>query len=144
MKIKRFMGGYRFLSNFFVASIEVDGVTWPSTEHFYQAMKSESVEVQEEVRMLPTPGKAKRMGKTIKLRSNWDEIKDEVMETAVHAKFTQNEELRAMLLETGDSELIEGNTWGDRYWGVDLESNVGKNMLGKTLMKVRETLREAI
>jgi ribA/ribD-fused uncharacterized protein len=139
MKIKRFMGGYRFLSNFFVASIEVDGVTWPSTEHFYQAMKSESVEVQEEV-----PGKAKRMGKTIKLRSNWDEIKDEVMETAVHAKFTQNEELRAMLLETGDSELIEGNTWGDRYWGVDLESNVGKNMLGKTLMKVRETLREAI
>ena len=66
------------------------------------------------------------------------------METAVHAKFTQNVELKELLLETGDSELIEGNTWGDREWGVDLKTNEGQNKLGKILMKVRESLRRAI
>jgi ribA/ribD-fused uncharacterized protein len=141
MKIKRFMGGYRFLSNFFVCPVMIDGVLWKSTEHYYQAMKSEDETYQEEVRILPTPGKAKRMGKAVKLRSDWDEVRDEVMEKAVRAKFTQNEDLKALLLETGKSELIEGNTWGDTTWGVDLRTNKGQNRLGKILMKIRGELR---
>lgn len=64
-------------------------------------------------------------------------MKDGIMEEIVRAKFTQNQELKAQLLSTGDAILIEGNTWNDRYWGVDVRSGVGKNHLGKILMKIR-------
>ncbi len=89
--------------------------------------------------MLPNPGSSKRAGRKIKLRSDWEEIKDGVMKLALILKFSQHPKLGIKLLATEDAYLIEGNDWGDKYWGqVDGE---GKNRLGELLMEVREFLK---
>ena len=75
------------------------------------------------------------------MRKDWEQVKDRIMEEIVRAKFSQNEELKEQLLATGDAQLVEGNRWNDRYWGVDIRSGVGENHLGKILMKVRSELR---
>jgi ribA/ribD-fused uncharacterized protein len=85
------------------------------------------------------PREAKIMGRNIKLRADWEQVKDTFMYLIVLAKFTQNVGLRKQLLATGDEELVEGNHWHDTYWGVC--DDVGQNKLGKILMKVREELR---
>ena len=76
------------------------------------------------------------------MRKDWEEVKDELMEEILRSKFAQHTELKEKLLATGDAVLIEGNSWNDRYWGVDIKSGAGKNHLGKILMKVREDLQE--
>jgi ribA/ribD-fused uncharacterized protein len=87
-----------------------------------------------------TPAEAKRIGKTVTLRKNWSQIREEVMETGLRAKFQQNPELKKKLIDTGNVDLIEGNTWGDTFWGqVD---GKGENKLGKLLMKIRKELME--
>lgn len=83
------------------------------------------------------------MGRRVKLRPDWEQVKTAVMEEVVRAKFTQNPDLAALLLSTGDAELIEGNTWGDTCWGVDLRTGRGENRLGRILMKVRAELAAA-
>ena len=88
-----------------------------------------------------TPNCAKRLGRQVELRSDWETVKYDVMYQVCMAKFQQNPELLRKLVRTGDAELIEGNTWGDRVWGVDLYRGVGENHLGKILMKIREELR---
>ena len=90
------------------------------------------------------PSNAKRRGRHVQLRKDWESVKNGIMEEIVRAKFIQNLELKAQLLSTGDAILIEGNTWNDRYWGVDVRSGVGKNHLGKILMKIRSELRTTI
>lgn len=89
-----------------------------------------------------SPKDAKRRGRNVKLRADWDAVKDGIMEEIVRAKFTQNKDLGEKLLATGDAVLIEGNTWNDRYWGVDIKTGAGHNHLGKIIMKIRTELKE--
>ena len=109
-------------------------------------MKSGDPKIQEEIREIEKPGKAKRITSKIELRPDWEMIKCDVMLKAVEAKFTQNEILGKRLLATGDCEIIEGNTWHDNTWGnctcEKCSDIVGTNYLGHALMTVRECLKE--
>ncbi len=116
-------------------------LTWPTSEHYFQAMKFEDTAIQDEIRMASSPGIAAKMGRdrSKPLRKDWEDIKDGVMVKVVLAKFSQYPELMSILLSTGDAILVE-HTENDRYWG-DGGDGTGKNMLGKILMAVRETSR---
>ena len=138
--IQRFRGKYAFLSNFYPAVIQWGPHSYPTVEHAYQARKTLSKAERELIRQASTPGAAKRLGRRVTLRSDWDSIKILVMKTFLAVKFA-DAELARMLLETGDELLVEGNTWGDRFWGVD-EQGVGENNLGRLLMELRQKLRE--
>lgn len=129
---------YEFLSNFYIAPIVYMGKNYQTSEHLFQAMKSQTEEEHEKIRLASTPGMAKRLGRKTNIRSDWEEIKDNVMFHACLCKFLQHRDLAEKLIATGTAYLEEGNTWGDQYWGV--VNGVGKNMLGKTLMKVRDIL----
>ena len=83
---------------------------------------------------------SKRAGRRVKLRKDWEEVKLRIMEEVVRAKFLQHPDLANKLIDTGDEELIEGNCWNDRFWGVDIRTGIGENNLGKILMKVRSEL----
>lgn len=83
---------------------------------------------------------AKRQGRQVALREDWEEVKVGLMEEVVRAKFFQNPDLGKRLLATGDTPLVEGNTWGDTCWGVDTRTGQGENHLGLILMKIRGEL----
>lgn len=138
--IGSFRGKYYFLSNFFPAEVTYNGLTYQNNEAAFQAQKTYSKEERIEFTTLE-PRDAKRRGRRVRLRKDWEQVKDSIMEEIVRAKFSQNEELKEQLLATGDAQLVEGNRWNDRYWGVDIRSGVGENHLGKILMKVRSELR---
>ena len=138
--ITRFAGEYRWLSNFWPAPIPYGNITFPTSEHAYQAFKSQDPEVWKIVAALPTPGMAKRYGSKIVLHPDWDSFKVETMRRILVIKF-QNPELKAKLIATGDAQLVEGNTWGDLFWGVDTTMGVGSNQLGKLLMGIRDGLQ---
>ena len=131
---------YAFLSNFHEAPVTYRGLTFGSAEAAFQAQKC----MTEEERLPFTearPGKSKGMGRRVRLRPDWEQVKTGLMEEIVRAKFTQNEELKQKLLATGEKRLVEGNTWGDTFWGVDLRSGRGENRLGEILMRVRAELK---
>jgi ribA/ribD-fused uncharacterized protein len=138
--IDSFRGKYYFLSNFFPAEVTYNGLTYQNNEAAFQAQKTYSKEERIEFTTLE-PKDAKRRGRRVRLRRDWEQVKDRIMEEIVRAKFSQNEELKEQLLATGEAQLVEGNRWNDRYWGVDIRSGVGENHLGKILMKVRSELR---
>ena len=138
--IGSFRGKYYFLSNFFPAEVTYNGLTYQNNEAAFQAQKTYSKEERIEFTTLE-PRDAKRRGRRVRLRKDWEQVKDRIMEEIVRAKFSQNEELKEQLLATGDAQLVEGNRWNDRYWGVDIRSGVGENHLGKILMKVRSELK---
>jgi ribA/ribD-fused uncharacterized protein len=140
MTIDRFSGEYRFLSNFWPCEIKYEGKTYASTEHAYQAAKTLDIKERNKIRDAKTPGDAKRLGRKITLRSDWESVKLQVMEDLVRQKFFDNPKLGKKLIDTGEQELIEGNTWGDKVWGQ--VNGVGQNHLGKILMKVRQSLIE--
>ena len=132
-KIDRFEGEYRFLSNFF---IEPDGT---HVEGEYQAAKCANA--SDAVMFLElSPASAKRFGKTVKLRKDWEDVKVPVMRKLVLSKFDDSLELAQRLIATGDAELVEGNWWGDTFWGVC--RGEGRNELGKILMDVREIMKK--
>lgn len=140
--ITSFTGAYRFLSNFWPCSIPMRW--WPtptedytalSVEHGYQACKAKNKEDFVRILVAPTPAAAKRIARTVELRAGWDILKLGLMTKLVRHKFLSNEELRMSLAATYPAELIEGNWWGDRYWGVC--GGKGENHLGKILMDVR-------
>ena len=140
--IDSFSGEYRWLSNFYPSPITMpDGLTYPSVEHAFQAHKSDVLRERKAFcsPKAPTAGQAKRMGRKLKLRKDWESIKLAVMEEAVWRKF-EDPDLRERLLATGDVQLVEGNTWNDRFWGVC--RGKGQNHLGRILMKVRDKIRE--
>ena len=142
MAVKEFQGKYRFLSNFWnlpVNPVMLDGMPYPTVEHAYQAAKTLDPQRREVIRMQETPGKAKRAGRKVRIRADWEKVKLSIMEDLVRQKFTNSDNLTERLLKTGDQELIEGNTWNDTFWGRC--RGVGKNHLGKILMKIREELR---
>lgn len=128
-----FDGEYRFLSNFFPGEVEYEGLVYPSVEHAYQAAKTLNLEERNQF-LTVTPGQAKRLGKQLKNRDDWDSVKVSIMTELVRKKF-KIEHLREQLLATGNRYLIEGNTWGDTFWGVC--NGNGKNMLGIILMQIR-------
>lgn len=141
--ITSFTGEFRFLSNFYLHPVEYEGAVCKSAEHAYQAAKTLDPLEKETVRRLQKPGQAKRAGRLLTLRKDWDEVKLQVMEEILRRKFS-TEPLRSWLLETGDAELIEGNTWGDLFWGAVRRDGrwEGRNYLGKLLMFIREELRK--
>ena len=138
--ISEFQGEYRFLSNFYEAPVDICGNVFPTAEHAYQAMKSNESSDWEIILACETPGQAKRAGRRVTMRDDWNEVKLEIMEEIVRRKFKHNHQLKLRLLATGDETLQEGNRWNDRYWGVC--RGVGKNHLGNILMTVREELRD--
>jgi ribA/ribD-fused uncharacterized protein len=138
--IDKFDGPNRYLSNFGPGQIVHDNKVYETAEHLYQALKTLDPEEHEFVRKSPTPGEAKKRGKKITLREDWDQVKDEIMRMILDLKFSQNPELMEKLLATGDQELIEGNWWGDTYWGVCFGS--GQNKLGLLLQEVRSAERK--
>lgn len=132
--IDSFKDEYRFLSNFFPAQVTYEGLLYPSTEHAYQAAKTLDLNMREEIRKAPTAGKAKRLGKDVKIRADWLEVRVGIMTDLLKQKF-EHPELNEKLQATGNQDLVEGNTWGDVFWGVCKGS--GENMLGKLLMQIR-------
>ena len=141
--IHHFREEYFFLSNFYTTDIEYRGLRYTNAEAAFQAQKCLTDEEKQAFSGLEA-AKAKRLGRRVSLRSDWETVKLGIMEEIVRAKFTQNEDLKEKLLATGDIELIEGNTWNDTFWGVSLKTGRGNNHLGKILMKIREELRSVI
>lgn len=143
MDILEFTGDNRFLSNFYVADFVWNGTLWAHSEAAYQAAKATTKEDYMSFLGL-TPGQAKRHGKKIAIRSDWEEVKYDIMHDIVLEKFRQNPNLAERLLATGYCHLEEGNNHNDRIWGVcPPRSSQGLNYLGKVLMEVREELRSA-
>lgn len=144
-RIARFDGMWRFLSNFHYCPVTIRGYTYPTAEHAYQAAKARNRDDWERVMRCKTPGEAKRAGREIRMMDGWEDgdppMKVEQMMTVLRAKFS-TPWMRDLLLLTGEAELIEGNDWGDQYWGV--YRGQGKNMLGVLLMLVRLEIQDEI
>lgn len=140
MKVTEFKGEYAFLCNFYKVYVPFvyNGVTYNTSEAAFQAAKynGHNAEMVHKVFAKCTPDESKKLGRAIKLRKDWEEVKDSIMFDVVKAKFDADPELKQKLLDTGDMELIEGNTWGDVYWGVC--NGQGQNRLGITLMQLRD------
>jgi len=148
MAITSFREGYFFLSNFYPAAVKLDGIEYPTVEHAFQAAKTCERAVREAF-LLPQyakPGAAKRLGRSITLRKDWEEVKDFIMKRLLWDKFviTSKNKLAHKLIETYPRQLIEGNTWGDRYWGAEEVRGqwIGQNKLGLMLMGVRDAIIE--
>lgn len=152
--ITKFEGRWRFLSNFWPSEIEHQGIKYPTVEHYYVAMKVNDQQLingryytpgdfREMISKLQEPAFAKKLGSKVKLRSDWDSKKFQILEWGVREKF-KNPKLAEMLLSTGDLDLIEGNLWHDNVWGqclCDKCKGKGQNRLGKILMTIRNELR---
>lgn len=138
-KIESFSGEWRFLSNFYPCLITHEGLRFASVEHAYQAAKFLAPEVRYKFLEPMRAGEAKRLGRRVKLREDWEEVKLSIMLDLLRLKFSPPF-MQASLLSTGEAELIEGNSWGDHYWGVCM--GMGENHLGRLLMQVRAELRE--
>ena len=132
---------YGEFSNFSPHPIELNGGTWPTSEHYFQAQKFAGTEHEELVRLAKSPMVAARMGRSRQrpLRPDWEAVKEDLMREALRAKFTQHPNLRALLLSTGESEIVE-HTTNDRYWG-DGGDGTGRNRLGQLLTELRAELR---
>ena len=137
--IDRFENEYFFLSNFENSPITYDGITYRNVEAAFHAQKVFNVEEKKKFSNL-NPSEAKRLGRRVKLRSDWESVKVDIMTDLVRIKFLQNPELKKKLLATEDQILIEGNWWKDRFWGVC--EGEGLNYLGRILMMVRKELRD--
>lgn len=146
--IDSFSGRWAFLSNFHPSIITYQGIKYPTVEHYYVAMKVKDDQIiygqfftvadcRELISKVSTPGKVKKLGRSLKVRKDWDSVKLEIMEFGLREKF-KDLDLREMLLQTGSEVLIEGNWWNDIYWGVC--KGVGENNLGKLLMKIRSEI----
>ncbi len=133
-----FKGKYYFLSNFYDAPVEFAGLHFLNNEAAFHAQKT--VNEFERVRFTQLdPSKAKKLGRSIHLRDDWEQIKVNVMHEICRAKFLQNPDLARQLVATNNEILIEGNTWGDKFWGQC--NGVGENNLGKILMQIRDELK---
>ena len=130
-------------SNFAPFPINLDGERWPTSEHYFQAQKFDDPAYRLKIRKANSPMVAATLGRDRKrkIRRDWESVKVGIMSFAVLAKFTQHEELRTLLLSTGDAKIVE-RTDEDAFWG-DGGDGGGKNMLGQILMNVRESLRAA-
>ena len=143
--ITRFRGAYAFLSNFYSSPIEVNGITFPTVEHAFQAAKvclklPDRHAQQRHCARKNTPAAAKQWGKTVPLRTDWKKAHLVIMARLLALKFAHGSKLGRLLLETRPLQLVEGNDWNDTYWGVC--NGKGRNMLGELLMEQRGELME--
>lgn len=136
---------YSFLSNFYDSPFVHEGITYPTNEHFFQAMKTLDQEERKKIAAAATPGQSKRLGRHVALRPDWEAIKLDVMKEGLALKFA-DPKLREKLLATGDEILVEGNWWHDNTWGSChcplCDKIPGKNLLGKALMELRTNLHK--
>lgn len=134
---------YGYLSNYWTVDIEIDGLLWKSTEHYYQAEKTLDEKFAAQIRDAATCDEAKTLGNSEECiyRPDWETEKIEAMRRALKAKFGQHDDLRTLLLNTGDATLIEDSPT-DYYWGIGATGD-GKNMLGTLLMELRDSYRKA-
>ena len=141
-RITRFTqeNGFGFLSNFHTSTIYIDGKSYPTVEHAIQAHKTTDPETREIIRKANSPGQAKNLGHAIPMRNDWMEVRIPLMRQFLRKKF-ENPFLRPLLLGTGDAELINENSYNDRFWGIC--RGIGENWLGKLLMEVREELKNS-
>ena len=141
--IDNFRGQHRWLSNFAFGGVNVYGYQFQNREAAFQAMKCE--DKQDIIQFLNMSAKeAKAAGQKVRLRADWEKIKDEVMYTVCKAYFTQCPEEKQKLLSTGKEMLVEGNNWHDNHWGIcrcEKCGDRGENMLGKILMRIRDELK---
>lgn len=138
--IKEFRGPYRFLSNFFPCTMEYKGEVYRSSEHAFQSAKFDDPELKKIIRTQEKPSEAKRIARVMdkEKRKDWGSIRVDVMREVLKIKFAK-QGFRDQLLATGDQELQECNTWGDKFWGIC--DGEGSNWLGKLLMEIREDIR---
>ena len=139
MSITAFRGKYFFLSNFYEISVKYKGILYHNTEAAFQAQKC--INESDKIKFSNlNPSEAKKLGRRVNLRSDWEDVKINEMYNIVKEKFIQNSDLLKKLIDTKDTYLEEGNTWGDKIWGT--VDGSGNNYLGKILMKVRDELKE--
>lgn len=134
--IKGFCGEYSFLSNFYPEPVEFEGLLYPSSEHAYQAAKCKDISQRKQFLGI-TPGQAKRLGRKVEIREDWEKVKKDTMHEILVDKFKTSGVLNRLLYGTGDKYLEETNWWNDAYWGVC--NGKGENNLGKILMKIRSS-----
>lgn len=148
ISIGRFTGQFSFLSNFYESLIEYEGISYPTVEHAFQAAKTRDSETRHQIAKMQSPSEAKAAGNRNGIIRDFDPVewelrKDGVMEELLRIKF-QNPDLKNLLAQTGSASLIEGNTLGDTYWGVDIETGEGANKLGVILERIRSEIAEAM
>lgn len=143
IKITSFQGPYKFLSNFWMCTVIYEDITYTSSEHAYQAAKTLDIEKRKQIADCKTAGDSKRAGRKLVIRSDWEEVKYQVMLDIVTEKF-KDSLLKSWLKNTGNTALVEFNTWHDNVWGnctcpkcVGIQ---GQNYLGRILMEVRSKL----
>lgn len=141
--IVSFRASFSFLSNFFPSKIVFDGKMYPTVKHAFQAAKTELEEERNDIQRATTPTRAKRLGRKVALRSDWEEVKMDIMLNLLREKFS-DPWFRKKLLKTGTIFLIEGNNWGDQFWGCIFENGewIGENHLGRLLMQVRAEINK--
>lgn len=142
--ISNFHGCHEFLSNFAPCKLHYGNLNYNTTEAAFQAAKTTSFEQQFAISIADTPGQAKRLGRRVTLRPDWEDIKVNVMTDLLRLKFTKGSEYARMLDDTGQAILVEGTTWHDQTWGVckcDEHKGIGKNLLGQILMQIRSENR---
>ena len=134
--IDSFFGEFRFLSNFYPVVVLLDDVEYASVEHAYQAAKTFDHKERDRIRCASSPSRAKHLSYSLlNKRLDWHEVNVDVMRGLLEQKFSVPE-LHDALIATKGLELIEGNSWGDEYWGIC--NGKGANMLGKLLMEIRD------
>lgn len=138
-EITSFSGDHRFLSNFWPSPVTYQGVEYPTVEHAYQAAKTLDLDERKAIAGVLTPSQAKRLGKTVHLREDWEQVKIGIMASLLRQKFSKASLCGSWLLATGDAVLVEGNRWGDTFWGAC--GGKGQNHLGKLLMQLREEIK---
>jgi len=143
--IQLFGDEYDFLSNFYKIAVPFEGMLWPTSEHSFQGVKTLDEGQRRLICHAATPGKAKRLGRTVELREDWENIKFNMMLRILMSKFRFGTDISNKLLATGDAVLVEGNNWHDNIWGhcfcEKCRTEVGMNGLGKLLMVVRNQLQ---
>lgn len=129
-----------WFSNFVISPIESEGIIYNSVENYFQAHKTLDIRIRKYIASL-TPGGAKSIGRKVKLRADWEQVKYDVMLSGLRLKF-KIPNFKEQLLATGYDTIIEWNNWNDKIWGVSIKDNRGQNLLGNALMLIREELRE--
>lgn len=132
LSIVEFSGTYRWLSNFYPCRVLLDGHEYPSIENAYQAAKTEG---DRNAFKNCTPNEAKQLGQSVPLRKNWNSERKSVMFKLLDQKFSRGTELAEKLVATGDRKIVEGNDWGDTFWGTC--DGEGENYLGRMIMVMR-------